>query len=56
MNDAENIRDCLEYLRRELRAECISAGEIVELQELAQHIHADDMEMREAAGLPEFDD
>lgn len=43
----------LEYLRGELRAECISYGELAELQSLARHISADDVELREAAGLPE---
>jgi hypothetical protein len=44
----------LEYLRGQLRAECISWGELAELQALAEHIAADDVELREAAGLPEF--
>lgn len=43
----------LEYLRGELRAERISYGEISELQSLAEYIPADDVELREAAGLPE---
>jgi hypothetical protein len=43
----------LEYLRGELRAECISWGELHELQGLADHITPDDLELREAAGLPE---
>jgi hypothetical protein len=43
----------LEYLRGELRAERISWGELAELQGLAEHIADDDMELREAAGLPE---
>jgi hypothetical protein len=43
----------LEYLRGELRAERISYGELVELQGLAEHIPAGDVELREAAGLPE---
>lgn len=46
----------LEYLRGELRAERISYGELAELQSLASHIPADDLELREAAGLPEHDD
>jgi hypothetical protein len=44
----------LEYLRGELRGERISWGELAELQSLADHIDADDLELREAAGLPEF--
>ncbi len=44
----------LEYLRGELREECISQGELIELQALAQYIPSDDVELREAAGLPEL--
>jgi hypothetical protein len=43
----------LEYLRGELRAERISYGELVELQGLAEHIDPGDVELREAAGIPE---
>ena len=43
----------LEYLRGELRAERISYGEISELQSLAPHIAKDDVELLEAAGVPE---
>lgn len=43
----------LEYLRRELRAERLSWGELVELQSLAQFIDPTDNELREAAGIPE---
>ena len=50
----EEIKDRLEYLRGELRAERISYGEIVELQSLAEHIDAGDVELLEAAGVPEF--
>ena len=44
----------LEYLRRELRAERISYGELAELQDLAPHIEPGDVELLEAAGVPEF--
>lgn len=44
----------LEYLRGELRAERISYGELAELQSLAEHIPAGDIELLEAAGVPEF--
>ena len=46
----------LEYLRGEIHAERISMGEIVELQGYGAegHIPAGDVELREAAGLPEF--
>ena len=43
----------LEYLRGELRAERISWGELAELQSLADQIDPDDVELREAAGIPE---
>lgn len=48
------IRERLEYLRGELRAERISYGEIVELQSLKDHIEPGDVELLEAAGVPEF--
>ena len=50
----ENIKERLEYLRQELRAERISCGELIELQGLAEHIEPDDVELLEAAGVPEF--
>jgi len=49
----QSIRDRLEYLRKELRAERISYGELSELQSLAKHIDASDTELLEAAGVPE---
>ena len=48
-----SIAKRLEYLRKELRAERISYGELSELQDLAKHIQADDVELLEAAGVPE---
>lgn len=45
----------LEYLRAELRAERISYDDLAELQSLAPYISVDDVELREAAGLPEQD-
>jgi len=47
------ITNRLEYLRLELRAERIGLGEIIELQSLSQHIDSNDMELLEAAGVPE---
>lgn len=44
----------LEYLRDELRAERISYGELAELQALAPFIEPGDVELLEAAGVPEF--
>ena len=46
-------RKRLEYLRGEIRAERISYGEIVELQSLAPYIEPGDVELLEAAGVPE---
>jgi hypothetical protein len=44
----------LEYLRGELQGECISMSELHELQGLSAHIDPSDVELREAAGAPEF--
>lgn len=52
---ARHARDRLEYLRGELRAERISMGELHELQSLREHIAPDDLELREAAGIPEHE-
>jgi hypothetical protein len=46
----------LEELRIELREERISYGELAELQSLAPHIAPGDVELLEAAGVPEFQD
>lgn len=43
----------LEYLRGEIRAERISQGELLELQNLADHIEPGDVELAEWAGIPE---
>ena len=60
MNQAElqlkRIKNRLEYLRGEIEAERISYGEIAELQELAEHIEADDVVLLEWAGVPEFEE
>lgn len=47
------IKARLEYLRRELRAERISYGELYELQSLAEYIEPSDVELLEAAGVSE---
>lgn len=52
--DEQQIRARLEDLRTELRAERISYGELAELQDLAEHIEPGDVELLEAAGVPEF--
>lgn len=48
----------LEYLRQELDAERISYEELGELQELGELglIPEEDTQLREAAGLPEFEE
>lgn len=43
----------LEYLRGELRAERISCEELAELQSLVEFIDPGDVELLEAAGVPE---
>lgn len=56
MKTPSDITERLEHLRAELRAERISYGELHELQCLGEqgHIPEHDVELREAAGLPEF--
>ena len=51
----EQIKERLEELRTELRAERISYSELAELQALAPHIAVGDVELEEPAGIPEFD-
>ena len=48
------MKERLEYLRQELRAERISYGELAELQSLVTYIDSDDVELLEAAGVNEF--
>jgi len=50
-----NIKQRLEYLRGELRAEQISYGELFELESLAAYIDPSDVELLEAAGVPEYE-
>lgn len=52
----ETVKQRLEYLRGELRAERISYGELAELADLKAHIEPGDVELLEAAGVPEFPD
>ena len=51
--NTQKLEERLEYLRGELRGECISLGELHELQTLAPYISKDDVELLEAAGVPE---
>ena len=46
----------LDYLRKDLQAERISYGELCELAQLAPFIDPSDIELLEAAGVPEFED
>lgn len=48
-----SIKRRLQYLREQIEQECISYGEIAELQSLAQYIEADDVVLLEWAGVPE---
>ena len=50
----EKIQAKLEYFRGEIEAERMSYGEIIELQELAEHIEAGDV-LLEWAGVPEHE-
>ena len=52
----QEARERLEYLCEQLRAECISQGELIELQGLADYIEPGDVELLEPAGVPEFPD
>ena len=47
-------KERLEYLRGELRAERMSYGELAELMGLVEFIDPSDVELLEAAGVPEF--
>ena len=49
----ENIKIRLEELRSKIRKECISQGEIAELQGLKEHIDKSDVELLEWAGVSE---
>ena len=49
----QTIKERLEYLRGEIKAERISYGEIAELQDLAEYIEPGDMVLLEWAGVPE---
>lgn len=55
-DSSEKIKKRLEQLRKELRAERISYGELAELQSLSKYIDKNDIELLEAAGVPEHDE
>lgn len=48
-----NPKKRLEEIRKELRAERISYGELAELADLREHIEPHDVELLEAAGVSE---
>lgn len=50
---SKDIQKRLAYLRREIKAERISQGEILELESLIPHIKKDDVLLLEWAGVPE---
>ncbi len=50
------IKNRLEYLRQEIKAERISYGEITELQSLVEYIEPDDVLLLEWADVPEFNE
>ena len=47
------IKARLEYLRGEINKECISYGELAELQSLKKYIDKGDVQLLEWAGVPE---
>lgn len=47
------IHQRLSYLRKQIENECISYGEIAELQELAPYIQENDVLLLEWAGVKE---
>jgi hypothetical protein len=47
------IKSRLYYLKKKIKAENISYGELAELQGLAKHINKNDVLLREWAGIPE---
>lgn len=51
--EQKEIKERLEYLRGEIKAERISYGEIAELQSLKKYIEAGDVELLEWAGVKE---
>jgi len=48
-----SVKSRLEYLRKEIRNESISYGEIAELESLVEHIDPGDVELLQWAGVPE---
>ena len=49
--EKEKIKERLEYLRRQIKNENISYGEIAELQDLSKYIDKNDTELLQWAGV-----
>jgi len=54
-DDIDSKKERLEEIREELNNESVSYGELAELQELTEFIEEDDVQLLEAAGVPEFE-
>ena len=50
------IKQRLEYLRGEIKKECISYSEILELESLKEHIEKGDVELLQWTSTPEFEE
>ena len=50
------IKRRLEAIRKSIQNENVSYRELAELQSLSQYIDSNDIELRQAAGIPEFED
>ena len=50
----ETIKERLERLREAIVEECISWGELAELESLSAYIEPDDVLLLQWAGVPEF--
>ena len=53
-DDIDSKKERLEEIRTELDEQTVSYGELAELQELVEYIEEDDVQLLEAAGVPEF--
>lgn len=52
----DEITERLESIRRSIEDECVSYGEIAELQSLVEHIDPGDILLLQWAGVPEFEE
>jgi hypothetical protein len=53
MKTLKQAKEKLEYLRAKVRKESITYGELVDLASLVKYIDPNDLELLEAAGVPE---